>query len=247
MQVDIIVECGARRASGVTAPGGAVRLGAPAAESRAPAQWSACWRSSAVSKSFLLSTASAQPSGAAPPRMSATTELKFRARLQHPQTMAPAEEEDAPGSALKARDLGDAFANPDAPRALTDAGRSGMSIMSTSPTAFKGREIRVSHAPGCRFDDHTTTKDMFPGHQPEIRCALSRRRPPRRRSIDLSPVWQQHTTAALLPRAMIASSRTAASLSFRFQKKSSSPATARSTHLPPSSRASFPRKASARP
>ena len=162
---------------------------------------SACWRSSAVSKSFLLSTASAQPSGAAPPRMSATTELKFRARLQHPQTMAPAEEEDAPGSALKARDLGDAFANPDAPRALTDAGRSGMSIMSTSPTAFKGREIRVSHAPGCRFDDHTTTKDMFPGHQPEIRCALSRRRPPRRRSIDLSPVWQQHTTAALLPRA----------------------------------------------
>jgi hypothetical protein len=124
--------------------------------------------------------------------MSATTELKFRARLQHPQTMVPAEEEDAPGSALKARDLGDAFANPDAPRALTDAGRSGMSIMSTSPTAFKGREIRVSHAPGCRFDDHTTTKDMFPGHQPEIRCALSRRRPPRRGSIDLSPVWQQH-------------------------------------------------------
>jgi hypothetical protein len=48
-------------------------------------------------------------------------------------------------------------------------------------------------------------------------------------------------------KAMIASSRTAASDSFRFQKKSSSPATARSTHLPPSSRASFPRKASARP
>ena len=106
--------------------------------------------------------------------MSATTELKFRARLQHPQS--PMDDSrgalpDPGGSALKARDLGNAFENPDAPREYTDAEMSGMTLMSNSPDAFKGREIRVTHAQPCRFDDHTTNKDHFPGHQPESRCA----------------------------------------------------------------------------
>ena len=106
--------------------------------------------------------------------MSATTELKFRARLQHPQ----ASMDDSRGvlpdpgeSALKARDLGNAFENPDAPREYTDAEMSGMTLMSNSPDAFKGREIRVTHAQPCRFDDRTTNKDHFPGHQPDSRCA----------------------------------------------------------------------------
>ena len=54
MQVDIIVECGARRASGVTAPGGAVRLGAPAAESRAPAVAMSAWYLAFVSSFQVL-------------------------------------------------------------------------------------------------------------------------------------------------------------------------------------------------
>ena len=106
--------------------------------------------------------------------MSATTELKFRARLQHPQ----ASMDDSRGvlpdpgeSALKARDLGNAFENPDAPREYTDAEMSGMTLMSNSPDAFKGREIRVTHAQPCRFDDRTTNKDHFPGHHPDSRCA----------------------------------------------------------------------------
>ena len=106
--------------------------------------------------------------------MSATTELKFRARLQHPQ--APMDDSrgvlpDPGESALKARDLGNAFENPDAPREYTDAEMSGMTLMSNSPDAFKGREIRVTHAQPCRFDDRTTNKDHFPGHQPDSRCA----------------------------------------------------------------------------
>ena len=110
--------------------------------------------------------------------MSATTELKFRARLQHPQ----ASMDDSRGvlpdpgeSALKARDLGNAFENPDAPREYTDARMSGMTLIDNSPDAFKGREIRVTHAQPCRFDDRTTT-DHFPGHHPDSRCAS---RPPR--------------------------------------------------------------------
>ena len=106
--------------------------------------------------------------------MSATTELKFRARLQHPQ----ASMDDSRGvlpdpgeSALKARDLGNAFENPDAPREYTDVEMSGMTLMSNSPDAFKGREIRVTHAQPCRFDDRTTNKDHFPGHHPDSRCA----------------------------------------------------------------------------
>ena len=106
--------------------------------------------------------------------MSATTELKFRARLQHPQ--APMDDSrgvlpDPGESALKARDLGNAFENPDAPREYTDAEMSGMTLMSNSPDAFKGREIRVTHAQPCRFDDRTTNKDHFPGHHPDSRCA----------------------------------------------------------------------------
>ncbi|MDA9098655.1 Hsp70 family protein [bacterium] len=66
-------------------------------------------------------------------------------------------------SALKARDLGDAFAHPDSP--VPDRKPSGLTLMSNSPDAFKGREIRVSHAAGARFDDHTTNRDSFVPHE----------------------------------------------------------------------------------
>ena len=65
-------------------------------------------------------------------------------------------------SALKARDLGVAFADPDSP--VRDQRPSGMTLMSNSPDAFKGREIRVSHAAGVRFDDRTTNREEFPAH-----------------------------------------------------------------------------------
>ena len=70
---------------------------------------------------------------------------------------APGEEQ----SALKARDLGVAFAHPNSP--VRDQ-PSGMTLMSNSPDAFKGREIRVSHAAGVRFDDRTTNREEFPAH-----------------------------------------------------------------------------------
>jgi len=87
-------------------------------------------------------------------------ELQARAKLASVRVSddgAPGEEQ----SALKARDLGVAFAHPDSP--VRDQ-PSGMTLMSNSPDAFKGREIRVSHAAGVRFDDRTTNREEFPAH-----------------------------------------------------------------------------------
>ena len=87
-------------------------------------------------------------------------ELQARAKLASVRVSddgATGEEQ----SALKARDLGVAFAHPDSP--VRDQ-PSGMTLMSNSPDAFKGREIRVSHAAGVRFDDRTTNREEFPAH-----------------------------------------------------------------------------------
>ena len=66
-------------------------------------------------------------------------------------------------SALKARDLGGVFANPESPTLDRRPG-SGLTLSSNSPDAFKGREIRVAHAGGARFDDRTTMREEFPAH-----------------------------------------------------------------------------------
>ena len=88
-------------------------------------------------------------------------ELQARAKLANVHVSDDSE----PGveqSALKARDLGVAFAHPDSPSDQRPT--SGMTLMSNSPDAFKGREIRVSHAAGVRFDDRTTNREEFPAH-----------------------------------------------------------------------------------
>lgn len=92
-------------------------------------------------------------------------ELQARARLANVRVSgdAPPAVPNVDQSALKARDLGDAFAHPDSP--VPDRKPSGLTLMSNSPDAFKGREIRVSHAAGARFDDHTTNRDSFVPHE----------------------------------------------------------------------------------
>ena len=88
-------------------------------------------------------------------------ELQARAKLANVHVSDDSE----PGveqSALKARDLGVAFAHPDSPSDQRPT--SGMTLMSNSPDAFKGREIRVSHSAGVFFDDRTTNREEFPAH-----------------------------------------------------------------------------------